>query len=89
MAGIEKLIAGATRASLFFSYIESRQDAGEYRVLNIAIRTIVAVYIAYLALVTLIVIPAANFLAPWFVDREYGRALHTDIILFNPFSLSA
>ncbi|WP_165954375.1 DUF748 domain-containing protein [Seongchinamella unica] len=57
--------------------------------LKIAVRILVAIYIAYVALVTLIIIPAANFIAPWYVDREYGRELKTDIILFNPFSLSA
>ena len=57
--------------------------------LKIAGRTVAGLYLAYLALATLVILPAVNFLAPWYIDREYGRELRTDIILFNPFTLAA
>lgn len=57
--------------------------------LKTAVRTVATIYIVYLALTIFILLPAANFLAPWFVKEQYGRQLNTDIILFNPFSLNA
>jgi Domain of Unknown Function (DUF748) len=58
-------------------------------VVRTALRTVAAIYLAYVAITVLILLPAANFLAPWFVQDQYGRELRTDIILFNPFSLEA
>ncbi|MEH6586568.1 MAG: DUF748 domain-containing protein [Halioglobus sp.] len=57
--------------------------------LKTAVRTVATIYIVYIAVTIFILLPAANFLAPWFVKEQYGRQLSTDIILFNPFSLNA
>ena len=56
---------------------------------KVAVRVVIWVYIAWLALTVLVLLPALNFLAPWYMQEEYGRELRTDIILFNPFTLSA
>ena len=53
------------------------------------VRVLVVIYITYIALSVLIVMPAANFMAPRFVQENYGRELRTDIIIFNPFTLNA
>lgn len=56
--------------------------------LKIFTRALAASYIAYVAAIIFILLPAVNFLAPWYVKEQYGRDLSTDIILVNPFSLS-
>lgn len=57
--------------------------------LRAVFRAVAGLYVAYILLAVLILMPAANFIAPWFVEENYGRNLHTDIILFNPFTLNA
>ncbi|PLW70107.1 DUF748 domain-containing protein [Pseudohalioglobus lutimaris] len=52
-------------------------------------RVLAGIYIAYVLIALLVVMPAANFLAPKYVHDTYGRKLHTDIILFNPFTFNA
>ncbi|MEP5567869.1 MAG: DUF748 domain-containing protein, partial [Halioglobus sp.] len=52
-------------------------------------RTLVAIYLVYIAVIIFILLPAVNFLAPWYVKDQYGRDLQTEIILFNPFTLNA
>lgn len=56
--------------------------------MNKIIRTLLIAYIAYLGLAILVIMPALNFLPPWFVKKELGRELHTEIVLFNPFTLA-
>lgn len=51
-------------------------------------RVVVGIYLAWLALMLLVAMPALNFLAPWYMDTQYGRELRTDIILVNPFTLA-
>jgi Domain of Unknown Function (DUF748) len=58
-------------------------------VLRKVVRVVAVVYITYIALSVLVVMPAANFFAPRFVQENYGRELRTDIIIFNPFTLTA
>ncbi|WP_205743164.1 DUF748 domain-containing protein [Halioglobus maricola] len=52
------------------------------------VRVLVGAYIAWIALSVLIILPAVNFIPPWFVKEQYGRTLSSDITLFNPFTLS-
>lgn len=52
------------------------------------IRVLAGMYLAYLTVTVLILLPAANFIVPWYVEKNFGRELHTDIILFDPFSLA-
>jgi hypothetical protein len=52
------------------------------------LRALAFIYIAYLALAILVVMPALNFLPSWYMQRTFDRQLHTDIILFNPFTLT-
>jgi hypothetical protein len=53
------------------------------------LRVSAGIYIAYVLIAVLVVMPAANFLAPRYVQDNYGRELRTDIILFNPFTFNA
>ena len=46
------------------------------------------VYIAYLAIAILVVMPALNFIPPWYVKENYNRELHTELVIFNPFTLA-
>ena len=46
------------------------------------------VYIAYLAIAMLVVMPALNFIPPWYVKENYNRELHTELVIFNPFTLA-
>ncbi|MFV8816225.1 DUF748 domain-containing protein [Haliea sp. E17] len=57
--------------------------------LKTTLKVLAAAYIAYLALVVLVIIPAANFLAPRLVEQYLNRELQSDAILFNPFTLAA
>jgi len=52
------------------------------------LRVVLWAYLSYLAISILVVTPALNFLAPWAVQKYLGRELQTEIILFNPFTLS-
>ncbi len=60
-----------------------------FPVLKTTLKVLAAIYLAYLALVVLILIPVVNLLAPRLVDEYLQRELHSDAILFNPFTLSA
>ncbi len=53
-----------------------------------AIRGLVYAYAAYLAATFLILLPALNFLPPWFAKEHWGRTLTTELVLFNPFTLA-
>ncbi|MCB1679994.1 MAG: DUF748 domain-containing protein [Halioglobus sp.] len=52
------------------------------------LRTLAIIYLAYLAITVLVIIPALNFLPHWYVQKTLNRTLHSEIILFNPFNLS-
>jgi hypothetical protein len=45
-------------------------------------------YVIYLAFCVLVLLPALNILPARYVEETYGRRLTSEIILFNPFSLS-
>ncbi len=45
-------------------------------------------YLAYLAVSLLLILPLLNFLPTWYVNKTFNRKLDTEIILFNPFTLS-
>ncbi len=53
-----------------------------------ALRILGISYIGYLLLVLLLVTPALNLAPPWLVKKYLGRELHSEIIWFNPFTLS-
>jgi len=52
------------------------------------LRWLAYLYLGYLALSLVILLPAMNFLAPWYMEKQYGRQLSTEIILFDPFRLA-
>lgn len=52
------------------------------------IRIALRAYLVYLAVSLLLVLPALNFFAPMYVQKNFQRDLNTEIILFNPFTLS-
>ncbi len=52
------------------------------------IRILVIIYLSYLAFVLLLVTPALNLLPGWAVKKYLGRELQSEIIWFNPFTLS-
>lgn len=52
------------------------------------LRYLVWLYLGYLVLAVLVLLPALNFLPSWFMQKQYGRTLATDIILFDPFGLA-
>ena len=56
--------------------------------MRIALHVLGLLYLAYLALALLVLLPALNFLVPWYVDKEYNREFRADLILFDPFGLS-
>ncbi len=51
-------------------------------------RILAIIYASYLALVLLVVTPALNLLPGWAVKKYLGRDFHSEIIWFNPFTLS-
>ncbi|MBP6724121.1 MAG: AsmA family protein, partial [Halioglobus sp.] len=53
-----------------------------------ALRILAISYIGYLLLVLLVVTPALNLAPPWLVKKYLGRELHSEIVWFNPFTLS-
>ena len=52
------------------------------------LRFVAILYIVYIAIAVLLVMPALNFLPPWYMQKTFDRQLHTDIVLLNPFTLS-
>ncbi|MEQ8515038.1 MAG: DUF748 domain-containing protein, partial [Chromatocurvus sp.] len=52
------------------------------------IRIFATVYLVYLAICLLVLLPAMNILAPRVVEQATGRTLSSELILFNPFSLT-
>lgn len=53
-----------------------------------AVRGVALVYLVYLLLSFLVLLPALNFLTPWLVRHQLERTLTTELILFNPFTLA-
>ena len=53
-----------------------------------AFRGLIYAYAAYLAVAFFILLPALNFLPPWLAKEQWGRALTTELVLFNPFTLA-
>ena len=56
--------------------------------MRVILRILAIVYIAYLSISVLLIMPALNFLPAWFVKETYGRQLSGEITFFNPFTLS-
>jgi uncharacterized protein involved in outer membrane biogenesis len=52
------------------------------------IRILGICYLAYLAIVLVIITPALNFLPAWAVEKYLGRQLQSEFTYFNPFTLS-
>ncbi|MFT4824287.1 MAG: hypothetical protein ACJAUG_003306 [Halioglobus sp.] len=52
------------------------------------IRIAIKAYLVYLALAILLIMPALNFFAPWYVEKNFQRDLSTEVIFFNPFTLN-
>jgi hypothetical protein len=52
------------------------------------LRWLAIVYVAYLAIALLVIMPALNFFPSWYVKQYPGRELQTEIILFNPFTVA-
>ncbi|WP_116365231.1 DUF748 domain-containing protein [Parahaliea mediterranea] len=52
------------------------------------LRTLALIYLGYLAVCVLIILPLLNFVPPWFVHKQYQRDLDMELALFNPFALS-
>ena len=52
------------------------------------LRIVLRFYLAYLAISLLLILPLLNFFPAWYVDKTFNRKLDTEIILFNPFTLS-
>ncbi|MFN2327331.1 MAG: DUF748 domain-containing protein [Chromatocurvus sp.] len=52
------------------------------------VRIFAAVYLTYLAVCLMILLPAMNVLAPRLVAQNTGRTLSSELILFNPFTLA-
>ena len=51
-------------------------------------KILVRTYLAYLLISVVLILPSLNFAAPWAVEKFTGRKLSTELILFNPFSLT-
>ena len=56
--------------------------------MRVILRILAIIYIAYLSICVLLIMPALNFLPAWFVKENYGRQLSGEITYFNPFTLS-
>ncbi len=52
------------------------------------LRILATAYIGYLLLVLLVLTPALNLAPPWLVKKYLGRELHSEMVWFNPFTLS-
>jgi len=53
-----------------------------------SIRYLGYAYATYLGFAFLVILPLLNVLPPWWVEREYGRQLRSELVVFNPFTLS-
>ena len=53
-----------------------------------AIRILAIIYISYLLLVLLVITPALNLLPAWLIKKHLGREFHSEMIWFNPFTVS-
>ncbi len=53
------------------------------------IRYLAMAYVGYVAVCVLIILPTLNFITPQLVQDSLGRELRSEIILFNPFTLTA
>lgn len=51
-------------------------------------RVLAGIYLAYIALSVLVIIPLLNFIPPWFVRDTYQRELGTELVIYNPFTLA-
>ncbi|WOJ93868.1 DUF748 domain-containing protein [Congregibacter variabilis] len=56
--------------------------------LNTVIRWSLRFYLGYLLLCLLVLMPALNILAPRIVDSTLNRELRSELLLFNPFTLT-
>ncbi|MEP6391443.1 MAG: DUF748 domain-containing protein [Halioglobus sp.] len=45
-------------------------------------------YAIYLGLTFLLILPLLNTLPAWWVEREYGRQLRSELVVFNPFTFA-
>lgn len=52
------------------------------------IKSMGVLYLSYLALVILVLMPLLNTLPHWYLKENFERDLHTDLVLFNPFTIS-
>ncbi|MEH6581794.1 MAG: DUF748 domain-containing protein [Halioglobus sp.] len=52
------------------------------------LRKLLMLYCAYLLVGLLLILPALNFLTPWYIEKTLGRKFQSELILFNPFTLS-
>lgn len=52
------------------------------------LRAVAITYIAYLVITLLIITPLLNILPHRFVEKNFGRELHTKWVILNPFKLS-
>jgi glycopeptide antibiotics resistance protein len=55
---------------------------------RLILRLLAGAYLAYIAVVVLLLTPALNFLPGWYVKKQFGRELYSEIILFNPFTIA-
>ncbi|MBA6412603.1 DUF748 domain-containing protein [Parahaliea sp. F7430] len=53
-----------------------------------ALRIIAALYLVYLALSILLIMPLLNTLPHWFIKQQYQRDFSSELVIFNPFKLS-
>lgn len=52
------------------------------------IRIFAAVYLTYIVVCLVVLMPAMNVAAPRLVEQNTGRTLSSELILFNPFTLA-
>lgn len=51
-------------------------------------RWLALLYIAYLGLSVLVILPLLNYLPGKFIREQLGRELHTELVFFNPFAIA-
>jgi Domain of Unknown Function (DUF748) len=61
----------------------------ERAVVRKLIKFVAVLYLSYLVLVVLLLLPALNTVPHWYIKQVFGRDLQTELVLFNPFTLSA